>query len=367
MTWNIASLPSGAGATLQIVTLVAQVGPIVNNAQVRADQFDPNLNNNKSSVQITGLITAGQISKRFFLSGSGAASASASQGGAVAPLDQATLFIQGSPTGPITHALPTFTWPTLSGADHYDLWVNDTTTGQTQVVRNQNVQGTTFTPSANLVAGHFYQWWVRSIAVDGTPSPWSEAITFNLVLLPGPTLGFPSGQINNALPTFTWNTVSGADHYDLWVDDTTTGQTQILRNQKIQGTSYTAAAPFIVGHSYQWWVRAISNVGSQGSWSNPSTFAEVLVGTPTPIGTVSNAGQNVTFSWQASVGADHYGLWVDDMTTGQSQVIREMTVSGNTWVSPALTQGHLYRWWVRAFDISGNASPWSDYLTFLMN
>ncbi|HEY7327755.1 MAG TPA: isopeptide-forming domain-containing fimbrial protein [Gemmataceae bacterium] len=66
--WIIGTLPNGATATLQIVGIVVTIGPITNSASVKADQFDPDLSNNASSVTIDGLFAPGQISKSMFLS-----------------------------------------------------------------------------------------------------------------------------------------------------------------------------------------------------------------------------------------------------------------------------------------------------------
>jgi uncharacterized repeat protein (TIGR01451 family) len=66
--WTIGTLPNGATVTLQITDLVAAIGPITNTSSVAALQFDPNLANNVSSVTIDGMLSAGQVSKRLFLS-----------------------------------------------------------------------------------------------------------------------------------------------------------------------------------------------------------------------------------------------------------------------------------------------------------
>jgi uncharacterized repeat protein (TIGR01451 family)/fimbrial isopeptide formation D2 family protein len=66
--WTIGTLPNGATATLQITAIVATIGPITNTASVTAEEFDPDLANNVSSVAIDGMFAAGQISKRLLLS-----------------------------------------------------------------------------------------------------------------------------------------------------------------------------------------------------------------------------------------------------------------------------------------------------------
>jgi hypothetical protein len=301
----------------------------------------------------------GQISKRFLLSSSN------SQFVLAGPAALAAGAFQSYAAGSIASVLPTFTWTPLVWADHYDLWVDDTSTGQAQVIREPNVLGTTFTALTPLTVGHSYQWWVRGVAADGTVSLWSYAESFKIFPLAAPTLAGPAGEVNNMLPTFAWQAVGGADHYDLWVDDATTGQSQVIRRQALLGTSFTSAIPLVVGHSYQWWVRAVTNTGAAGAWSDTSRFTEVVVGTPVPIGPHSSGAANATFSWRAAVGADHYDLWLDDLSTGQSQVVRNQHIATTSFQPPAaLRLGDSYRWWVRAITATGVLGAWSPAVDF---
>ncbi|MFO0864200.1 MAG: hypothetical protein U0744_06015 [Gemmataceae bacterium] len=56
---------------------------------------------------------------------------------------------------------PTFTWTATSLAARYDLWVDNLTTGASQVIRQTSLVATTFTPVANLPYGS-YRVWVRA-------------------------------------------------------------------------------------------------------------------------------------------------------------------------------------------------------------
>src|ERR1700694_5739895 len=52
----------------------------------------------------------------------------------------------------------------------------------------------------------------------------------------------PKGAIASPEPAFTWNAVSGADHYDVWVDDQTAAQA-VLRNPGAVGSSWVPTTP----------------------------------------------------------------------------------------------------------------------------
>ena len=72
-----------------------------------------------------------------------------------------------------------FAWTSVAGTGRYELWVNNLTTSTSQVVYETNLQTVSFAPASNLPAGD-YRAWVRAIAVDGTPGPWSMGVNFTI-------------------------------------------------------------------------------------------------------------------------------------------------------------------------------------------
>ena len=75
---------------------------------------------------------------------------------------------------------PTITWSPAAGADHYDIYISTAANTATALIRNQNVAGTTYTPSVSLPVGNF-RVWVRAISAGGTAGPWSTAVSFTIV------------------------------------------------------------------------------------------------------------------------------------------------------------------------------------------
>jgi len=83
------------------------------------------------------------------------------------------------PTGAGIGPRPELTWTAVTGAAGYDLWVDNLTTGQRQVIRELNLTATSYTPSFDLTAGT-YRVWVRAIAANGPASAWSERFDFDV-------------------------------------------------------------------------------------------------------------------------------------------------------------------------------------------
>ena len=282
----------------------------------------------------------------------------------VAPLDAPTLI--GPAAGLITavdgYDRPTFTWSSVTGADHYYLYIVDTTTGMV-AINNPNVIGATFTLSAAqaLTPGHTFTWYVGAISTNGLVNSYlTSGRTFTLAALSAPDQTNPSGTIAAAnhydTPTFSWSTVAGADHYYLYVVDNTAGKVAI-NNPNVIGTTFTAIDGLTPGHSFTWYVGADSKNGLANSYlPTGATFSLAALAPPTPSGPSGTINEtSPAFSWTPVTGADHYYLYVFDNTTGQV-VINNPNVDANA--SPftpgaALTRGHRYTWYIGAISTNG--------------
>jgi hypothetical protein len=268
-----------------------------------------------------------------------------------------------APTGSSSNNSPTFNWTATSGATGYDLWVNNLSTGQNQVIRQQNVTGTTFTPANPLPAGSYVAW-VQAFNGSGPLGGWSAGLNFTIVAPAAPTVTAPAAVITSTTPTFTWNASAGATQYDVWADNLTTGQTQVVR-QTVTANSLTPASPIPRGQ-YVVWVRAGNSTGDFGQWSAGYGF---LIDTTAPaIPTITAPGSPTplvtpTITWSASTGATRYDLWVDNLSSGQAQVIRQ-NLTANTFMPTTPLKVGSYVAWVQAFDNANQTRGWSASFNF---
>jgi uncharacterized protein YkwD len=308
----------------------------------------------------------------------------ASGGGLAAPLSQSVVVgsvnvqadfistqqvvrVPAAPTfsGPgasTTSTEPTISWSATSGATKYDLWVNDATTGQLQVIRNQTLATNSFTPTSPLPAGS-YQAWINVTTAGGT-SPWSATYSFTITPPSVTTATAPTGSTLSATPTFTWTASTGASRYDLCVSDLSTGQGQIIRQQNLTTNSFTPGTALATG-SYEFWVQAFNNVGNSSGWSAGLDFTISGPAAPTwtaPIGSTVNTSP--TIAWTASAGATRYDLWITNLSTGQSPVLRQQNLTTNSFTPVTPLPVGSYQAWVEAFNAAGNSGGWSAALSF---
>jgi hypothetical protein len=246
---------------------------------------------------------------------------------------------------------PTFHWMAASEATGFDLCVVNLATG-VQVIRQQNLTEDFFTPANSLPVGT-YVVWVKAFNDSVALGDWSAGMYFNVLAPAAPVLTGPATPGSNVTPTLTWSASAGATHYDLCINDLTTGQWQIIRSLT---TNDFTTTPLHAG-AYVAWVRAFDSANQTRGWSAGRYFTITPPAAPTllsPAGTTTSV--TPTFSWSAVADAVSYELCVEDLSTGRFQLINNLPT--NACSSLTLSKG-TYRFWVRAVDVSGDIGGWS--------
>jgi hypothetical protein len=197
-----------------------------------------------------------------------------------------------SPTGATTDNTPAYSWNTVNTATWYYLWVsrvnsdNSLTTIYTKWYESFAVCSAStcsITPEGLTLMGGNYKWWIQAWN-EGGYGPWTTEMNFSLPVIPPPgvaTLVSPSGITPSTTPTYTWNNVSEATWYYLWVskvnDDAslTTIHTQWYTSAQAcsAGTcSITPAGVTLSAGNYQWWIQTWNEAGGYGPWTSATNF-----------------------------------------------------------------------------------------------
>ena len=300
----------------------------------------------------------------------------------VAPPGKATLV---SPSGTISTSTPTYTWNAVSTATSYYLWVDEpsgTAVFQTWYTATQAgcASGTgtcSVTPSTALVNGASV-WWIEA----GAGAPWSDAMNFTVnVAPPGKaTLVSPSGTISTSTPTYTWNAVSTATSYYLWVDEpsgTAVIQTWYTAAQAgcASGTGTCSVTPStaLVNGASVWWIEA----GAGAPWSDAMNFTVNVApaGKATlvsPSGTISTP--TTPYTWNAVSNSTYYYLWVSGPSGNVIQTWYTAAQAGcasgtgTCSVTPAVNLGNgVQMWWIETYNSAAGDGPWSDAMSFTVN
>jgi len=267
-----------------------------------------------------------------------------------------------SPVGIIEDATPLFSWTQASGVATYTLQVNSLATGQ-EVINVGGISATNYTPTDSLGEGK-YQARVQGVTALGQRSEWSDFLGFEVdVAPPGvPRLVTPRGRIEDPFTPFVWEAATDAASYELQVTSVATGDVTIFRTG-IKGLTYTHFRPHADGE-YNWTVRAVNEVGERGVWATPRKFtmANAQAGVPeitNPDDGTKTSARRPWITWTPTVAAVSYELRVDNLSTGENNVIRRSDIKQAQYRPPKKLPQGVYAFSVRAFDAVGRPTDWS--------
>ena len=298
-----------------------------------------------------------------------------------------------------TRDFPEVSWTSVVDTDYYDLWVNNITTGESQVIRETRLPTTSYPTELAGLEGGAYRAWTRASVVDVpqtealraealvadpnlTPSELAEiehlvygrwSAPVNFTVLATPTVLTPGGATFIRRPEITWTPVEGASNYYVWLARRTPGEAPevVLRDRFVTDTTRAPDVDLLDG-TYVVWVQAISADGTPSRWSEAQTFTVNGNVTITDLGNgggVQSTGNVTTnqpvFKWDGIAGTERYEVWVNRLDVPEHQSVYSDDVRGTSFtVDTPLVSGGTYRLWVRAVSEMGEFSFWSFPVTF---
>jgi hypothetical protein len=280
-----------------------------------------------------------------------------------------------SPTGNIGTSTPTYTWDEVSGATWYYLWINDPSGN----IFKQWYEGSavcssgscSVVPAGLTLSASTHTWWIQTWNSVGY-GPWSDEMSFSPTPPAKTTLVSPTGSTSDTTPTYTWDEVSGATWYYLWVNGPSGNVIKQWYDASVicsEGTcSVTPTTALVSGASYSWWIQTWNSAG-YGLWSDSMSFTPFLLGKATLVSPTGNIGTSTpTYTWDEVSGATWYYLWINDPSGNIFKQWYEGSAvcsSGSCSVVPAgLTlSASTHTWWIQTWNSVGYG-PWSDEMSF---
>lgn len=274
-----------------------------------------------------------------------------------------------APGTPTMNEQPTISWTAVPNASRYDLEVINLDTGLTQI-RSRFLTSTSFTPGSPLPAAKYVAR-VRPIDATGTAGHFSPDYPFEINPRLRPVMLAPEGTLFNRFPTFRWEAVNGANRYELWVSNLTTGEARAINETDLTGTTFTPTSR-LDGGEYRVWVRAFSaTTGVSSRWSVPLNFSVAMPIVTAPTSPVTNT-RFPRITWTTDPLFTEFEIWIANLTTGDSRIINRKGLKNNAYglndyqldgFADGLMNG-TYRVWVQARNAQGQKSVWSPAFDF---
>lgn len=260
-------------------------------------------------------------------------------------------------------SFPEISWTTIVDTAYYDLWVNNVTTGESQVIRETMVPTTSFDAVMSDLPGGTYRAWVRAHASDGFAGYWSRPTTFSVLTVPQNIT--PNSATFDRTPKIEWDPVEGAANYYVWLTLRNPGEDAVVMlRDRFVPQNYRIPESDLPSGRYAVWVKAIAADGTESAWSAAQEF--YIGGRPEIMEPVSGSTTSATpiFQWSGIDGAVRYEFWVNRIDQFQSRVVYDADVQATSYAVQSSLQPGTYRAWVRAFSDMGEASEWSQYVEF---
>ncbi len=162
-------------------------------------------------------------------------------------------------------------WESAAGASYYQLYRNTTNTTSGASALSGWQTGTTY-DDTSAVSGQTYYYWVKAaISSTGTRSSDFSAADSGWRALAAPAGVTASDGAYTDKVRVTWNSVSGASHYQVYRNTTNDTATASVVGSWQSGTTYddTSTAS---GQTYYYWVRAAAD--SSGAHASPFSSAD---------------------------------------------------------------------------------------------
>lgn len=180
--------------------------------------------------------------------------------------------------------------------------------------------------------------------------------------------GLTASNQNGASALLSWTAVSGANSYNIEVEDGSGNPNSFSVVANSASTTYLVSG-LLPNLNYKFKVRSKCAGGKKSSWADWQSFNSSgnSNGCAVPVGMATSnlTAHSATLTWTAVPGVSAYRVNVQNASGNNLPMNLTVTVSSNTYTVPGLNPSSNYKWKVRSVCGSQN-SPWSALTFFTM-
>ena len=268
------------------------------------------------------------------------------------------------------------TWNTVSGASHYQVYRADALLGSKTAISGW--QTSTSYDDTTVTAETTYYYWVKAAtsssgdnASDYSSSDTGSSIVFSIYPSPPTNVSASDGTYTDKV-RITWNSVSGATHYQVYRASSPFGIITAISGWQT-GTAYDDIT-VLPGVTYWYWIKAATsssgdNASEYSSFdSGESLGLSIILSPPTNVDASYIAGSyptggTIQITWNSVYGATHYQVYRGFGSSSSTMTAISGWQTGTTYDDNSVILYDRYYYRVKAATSSSgdNASGYSDY------
>ncbi|WP_257656307.1 gliding motility-associated C-terminal domain-containing protein [Parapedobacter lycopersici] len=257
------------------------------------------------------------------------------------------------------------TWSATGEATGYRITIG-TTSGGTDIVDNEEVMGTTYTPATDWNENTTYFVTVVPFNAAGEAEGCAEISFTTETLLTTPECTVITGPVAGAEDValdavITWEAVTDAEGYRVFVG-TTSGGVDIVDGEEVIGTTYTLASGWAESTTYYVTVVPFNAAGEAADCPEVRFTTETLLAAPecTVVTSPAAGGEDVALyaviTWAAVTDAEGYRVFVGT-TSGGVDIVDGEEVIGTTYtLASGWAESTTYYVTVVPFNAAGEAA-----------
>ena len=259
-------------------------------------------------------------------------------------------------------------WTPVNGGTHYGIWRDRYPSGSSKdLLNDNNWDSSSPYNDTTAVPGLTYYYWVQagtSSSGGAHPSNLSSSDSGWRRLMAPTNVSATDGDSTDHVQ-ITWSHVTGATHYGIWRDTSSSGSSkELLTGTWDNASPYndTEAEPET---TYYYWVQAGTSSGGAhpGSLSSSNSGWRRLKA-PTNVSATDGTDINkVEITWSVVTGANYYRVYFATASDGSRAVLGGWDNKLSRDHTTSATPGKTYYYWVKASTTS-NDSRTSHYSSF---
>jgi fibronectin type 3 domain-containing protein len=235
----------------------------------------------------------------------------------------------------VTENSISLTWNTVNEAAGYNIYRSTSQSGTYSNLNVNVITGMEFTDTT--VSSNVIYWYSVSAVLNGMETVRSNPISAT-TLLPAP-VNLTVEAFADTSVSLAWNTVNGANSYNVYRSTSETGTYIKANTNAITGTNFTDTG-VSSNTAYYYYVCGVSS-GIEGTKSS-SVSCTTLMAAPANVRTSTVTDISISLTWDNIIGSDSYNVYRSSSADGSYNKINTDIITNNEYTDTNVSSNAAY-------------------------